>query len=128
MRILLDTHIFLWYISDDPRLSPRVKDAIELAANQVFFSAVSLWEAMIKYRLGRLPLPAPPEEYLPAQRERHQIETLVLDEASVSVLAQLPLHHRDPFDRMIICQALANDMIVATVDPAFQAYPVRLFH
>lgn len=125
MRILLDTHIFLWYISDDRRLPLRIKEAIESPANEVFLSVVSLWEIIIKHGLGRLPLPAPPERYIPAQRERHQIESLALDEASVAVLAQLPSHHRDPFDRIIVCQALAHDMTIATVDSAVRAYPAK---
>ncbi|MFN3762990.1 MAG: type II toxin-antitoxin system VapC family toxin [Anaerolineae bacterium] len=126
MRLLLDTQAFLWFISGDQRLSSRVVDMIRDLDNEVYLSVVSLWEAMIKYQLGKLPLPQPPEVYLPVQRQRHQIAALPLDEASVCQLANLPSVHRDPFDRMLICQALAHDLIIVTADEIFQAYPVSV--
>lgn len=73
MRLLLDTQVFLWFISGDTRLSPAARDRIQAPENEVYLSAVSLWEAIVKYQLGKLPLPHPPEQYLPEQRERHQI-------------------------------------------------------
>lgn len=89
-------------------------------------SAVSLWEAIIKHALGKLPLPQPLESYLPAQRARHQIASLPLDEASVCHLATLPLVHRDPFDRMLVCQAIEHKLTIITVDEVFRAYPASL--
>jgi PIN domain nuclease of toxin-antitoxin system len=127
MRLLLDTHIFLWYISGDPKLTPLARDAIRNQNNYVFLSIVSLWEAIVKHQLGKLNLPSPPEKYLPEQRERHQIASLNLDEASVIRLAQLTPLHRDPFDRMLICQAIELDMTIVTVDIAISAYPVKVF-
>lgn len=124
MRILLDTHIFLWFISGDTRLSTNIRDAIRNCDNEVYLSSVSVWEAIVKYQLGKLPLPKPPETYLPKQRNIHQISSLSLDEASVVQLAKLPLLHRDPFDRMLICQALQNGLTIATVDAAVRAYSV----
>jgi len=106
MKILLDTHIFLWYISKDKQLPESICDAIRNPDNEVYLSVISLWEAIIKYQLGKLPLPEPPETYLPRQRDLHQISSLNLNESSVAQLAQLPNLHRDPFDRMLICQAL----------------------
>jgi PIN domain nuclease of toxin-antitoxin system len=126
MKILLDTHIFLWFISGDARLSANVRDAIRDPNNQVYLSVVSVWEAIVKYQLGKLPLPEHPETYLPKQRDIHQIASLALDENSVVELAKLPPLHRDPFDRMLICQALHNDLIMATVDSTVRAYPVRV--
>lgn len=126
MRILLDTHIFLWFISGNPRLSANVRDTIRILDNEVYLSSVSVWEATVKYQLGKLPLPEPPEIYLPKQRNIHQISSLPLDESSVLQLAQLPLLHRDPFDRMLICQALQNGLTIATVDAAIRAYPVSV--
>lgn len=126
MRILLDTHIFLWFISGDTQLSTDVRDAIRDPDNEVYLSAISVWEAIVKYQLGKLPLPEHPETYLPKQRDLHQIASLVLDEISVVQLAKLPLLHRDPFDRMLICQALRNDLTIATVDSAVRAYPVSV--
>jgi PIN domain nuclease of toxin-antitoxin system len=124
MRILLDTHIFLWFISGDTHLSIEHRDAIRDPDNAVYLSAVSVWEAIVKYQLGKLSLPEPPEIYLPKQRELHQIASLALDESSVVSLAKLPSLHRDPFDRMLICQALQNSLIIATVDKAVRAYSV----
>ena len=124
MRLLLDTHIFLWYISGDKKLADKAKDTISDPANEVYLSVVSLWEALIKYRLGRLPLPKAPEAYLPEQRERHKISSMPLDEASVKQLGQLPPLHRDPFDRMLVCQAMEHNLTLVTVDPAIWAYSI----
>ncbi len=96
MKILLDTHIFLWFISGDTKLSTDVRDAIRDPGNEVYLSTVSIWEAIVKYQLGKLPLPESPETYLPKQRELHQIGSLALDESSVVQLAKLPPLHRDP--------------------------------
>ncbi|MEL6775766.1 MAG: type II toxin-antitoxin system VapC family toxin [Cyanobacteria bacterium J06597_16] len=126
MKILLDTHIFLWFISGDTRLSTNVRNAICDPQNEVYLSTVSVWEVIVKYQLGKLPLPENPETYLPKQRDLHQITSLPLDENSVAKLAKLPPIHRDPFDRMLICQALQNDLTIATVDQAICAYPVDL--
>jgi PIN domain nuclease of toxin-antitoxin system len=126
MKILLDTHIFLWFISGDSRLSVDIRDAIRNTDNEVYLSAVSLWESIIKYQLGKLPLPEPPQTYLPKQRDLHQIVSLAVEEKSVAQLAKLPPLHRDPFDRMLICQALQNGLAIATVDVAIRAYSVSL--
>jgi PIN domain nuclease of toxin-antitoxin system len=126
VNILLDTHIFLWYISKDKRLPANWRDSIRNLDNQVFLSVVSLWEAIVKYQLGKLPLPDLPEVYLPAQRQKHQIASLDLDEGSVSHLRNLPPIHRDPFDRILICQALENDLMIATVDEQIIRYPIQV--
>ena len=126
MRLLLDTYIFLWFISADAQLPAAWRDSIRDPRNDVFLSVVSVWEAMVKYAIGKLPLPHPPEDYLPTQRVQHQMTSLPLDEASVRRLATLPSVHRDPFDRMLVCQALAHGLTVVTVDPVFRAYPAPL--
>jgi PIN domain nuclease of toxin-antitoxin system len=126
MRILLDTHIFLWFISGDSQLSTNVRDAIRDPDNEAYLSAISVWEAIVKYQLGKLPLPEHPETYLPKQRDLHQIASLALDEGSVIQLAKLPPLHRDPFDRMLICQALQNGLTIATVDTAVRAYSISV--
>ena len=126
MKILLDTHIFLWFISGDSRLSTDVRDAIRDPDNEIYLSVVSDWESIVKYQLGKLPLPEAPETYLPKQRNLHQIASLALDETSVAQLARLPPLHRDPFDRMLICQAVQNSLIIATVDSAVRAYSVSV--
>lgn len=124
MKILLDTHVFLWYISGDDRISPEMTQAIRRPENEVYLSVVSLWEVIIKYQLGKMPLPQSPEIYLPTQRQRHLFRSLEVDEASVKQLIQLQPLHNDPFDRLLICQALAHGMTIATVDNHILAYPV----
>src|SRR5438067_3423798 len=126
MQILLDTHIFLWFISGDNRLSDDVRDAVRDSANEVYLSVASVWEAIIKYQLGKLPLPQAPESYLPAQRKLHQIESLSIDEDCMKQLASLPLLHKDPFDRLLISQAKEYGMSLATVDPAIKAYAISI--
>jgi len=126
MKLLLDTHIFLWFISGDSRLPAGFRDSICDPDNTVFLSVVSLWEAIIKFQLGKLPLPEPPEIYLLKQRERHLITSLPVDESSVAELARLPSLHRDPFDRLLICQAIRHGLMILTVDQAIQAYPVSI--
>jgi PIN domain nuclease of toxin-antitoxin system len=126
MRLLLDTHIFLWFINGDTRLPGVWREGIRDANNDVYVSVVSLWEALVKHRLGKLPLPEPPERYLPTQRARHQLSSLSLDEASVQHLATLPSAHRDSFDRMLVCQALEHGLTIVTVDPVFRAYPALI--
>jgi len=124
MKILLDTHIFLWYLSGDARLSEPVRGVIQDINNDVFLSVVSIWEIVIKHRLGKINLPSEPSTYLIHQRQLHQIESLQLDEGSISKLTNLPDIHRDPFDRMLICQAQYHDMTIATVDATICRYPV----
>ena len=126
MKILLDTHVFLWFISGDSRLPTAFRDSIRDPNNEIALSVVSLWEAIIKNQLGKLPLPKPPELYLPDQRQRHGISNLPVDEASVVRLASLSPLHRDPFDRLLICQALEHGMTFATVDGTLKSYPVPM--
>jgi len=124
MRLLLDTHVFLWYISADTRLSAEVRDAIRDPANEVHLSAASIWEAVIKFALGKLPLPVPPAEFLPAQRQAHRIQDLPVDEGAMPHLAKLPSLHRDPFDRMLVAQSLQHGLMLASDDDQVRQYPV----
>ena len=124
MRLLLDTHVFLWYITADPRLPATFRAAIQDPANEVYLSVVSIWEAVIKYQLGKLPLPDQPADYLPRQRDAHRIASLPIDEEVMRHLAKLPPLHRDPFDRLLVAQALQHGLTVATVDSEVAAYPV----
>jgi PIN domain nuclease of toxin-antitoxin system len=125
MKLLLDTCTFLWMVSEPARLSPAAAAALRDPASDVFLSPVSAWEVSVKYALGRLPLPEPPERYVPRERERHRIAPLPLDEDAVLHLHRLPALHRDPFDRMLVCQALSRALTVVTPDEAIQRYPVR---
>ena len=126
MKILLDTHIFLWYLSDDPRLPIPFLAAILDPANEIYLSVASVWEAVVKYHTGKLPLPGPPDVFLPAERQAHGIASLAIDEGTMPHLAGLPLLHRDPFDRVLIAQALQHGLTVATVDADVATYPVPL--
>jgi PIN domain nuclease of toxin-antitoxin system len=127
MNLLLDTHVFLLFISGDERLPTAMRDVIRDPENEIYLSVISIWEAIVKHQIGKLSLPQPPEKYLPLQRDRHQIESLPLDENSVSQLAKLPFIHRDPFDRILICQAIEHGMAIVTVDEVILSYPVSLW-
>jgi PIN domain nuclease of toxin-antitoxin system len=126
MKLLLDLHIFLWYIAADPKLPAVYKAAIEDDSNEVNLSVVSVWEAVIKNMLGKLPFPSPPAEYLPEQRRLHNIASLVVDEGALLQLATLPPHHNDPFDRLLIAQVLQHGFTLLSVDAAVTAYPVPI--
>lgn len=126
MNILLDTHVFLWFIAGDARLPATYQSAIQDPANVVYLSVASIWEAVIKHQLGKLPLPASPAEYLPRQRSAHGIQSLGIDESVMVALAGLPPHHRDPFDRMLVAQTIQHGLVLATVDPAIGSYSVGI--
>ncbi|NIR51616.1 type II toxin-antitoxin system VapC family toxin [candidate division KSB1 bacterium] len=118
--------MFLWYITKDKRLAKGFRDSIRNIDNHVFLSVVSLWEVIVKYQPGKLSLPQPPESYLPMQRRRHQVSSLELDEASVAHLASLPNIHRDPFDRILVCQAIEHGLVFITVDEKLIKYPIQV--
>ena len=126
MKLLLDTSVFLWYIAGSRRLPTDIAAAVRAPENEVCLSVVSLWEILIKHNLGRLPLPEPAATYIPRQRERHCIESLPLVESAITHLAKLPDRHADPFDRMLICQAIEHDLTLVSSDRAIHAYPVRV--
>lgn len=123
MRLLLDTHTFLWYITNNPKLPRFACDAIRDKSNEAFLSVVSVWEIFVKYKIGKLRLPAPADEYIESRRTAHRIANLDVGLAAVSQLLSLPDFHRDPFDRMLICQALHDDLTIVTSDDIFHRYP-----
>jgi PIN domain nuclease of toxin-antitoxin system len=125
MRLLLDTCTFLWIVGGARDLSTRAREAFSDPANEVLLSAASAWEIAVKHRLGKLPLPAPPEEFVPAQRVAHGIEALPVDEEAALHVAKLPDLHHDPFDRMLIAQALVGGLMLVTPDDPIRQYPVR---
>ncbi|HJO39640.1 MAG: type II toxin-antitoxin system VapC family toxin [Vicinamibacterales bacterium] len=127
MNLLLDTTPFLWYITGSAVLPEQVVDAIRTPANDVALSVVSLREILLKHRLGRLDLPEEPGAYIPRQRERHQIAPLGLEEGTLTHLSKLPPHHGDPFDRLLIAQAIEHDLTIVTPDENIQKYPVKTF-
>ena len=125
MWILLDTCTFLWLLGDSPQLSARAREEFAGAENEVYLSAASAWEIAVKHRLGRLPLPAAPEDFVPVQRKAHGIEPLPVDEEAALHVARLPNLHRDPFDRMLVSQAVLHGLVVMTPDDAIRQYAVR---
>lgn len=125
MRLLLDTCTFLWLTEDAPSLSAAARAAFADPDNEIFLSAVSAWEISLKHQLGKLPLPDPPHVFVPQQRELHGVAPLPLGEPAPLQLSRLPQHHRDPFDRLLICQAIAEGLVLLTPDSEIQRYPVR---
>lgn len=126
MRILLDTCTFLWIITGDAELSSKAIELFINPDNEVYLSTVSEWEIALKIVLGRMQLPENPSQYIPEQREKHAISSLPLDEESALHLIRLPDIHKDPFDRMLICQALVHGYVILTPDVYIQRYPARV--
>jgi PIN domain nuclease of toxin-antitoxin system len=125
VKLLLDTCTFLWVVGDSPRLSRRARALFQSPDNEVFLSAASAWEIAIKHALGRLPLPDAPERFLPEMREGHGIEPLPIDEESALHISRLPALHRDPFDRLLVGQAIVHGLTILTPDPLVTQYPAR---
>lgn len=123
MRLLLDTCTFLWVASGDERLSQAAVLGVGDPANEVYVSAVSAWEIATKYTLGKLVLPEPPDTYIPKIREQHGLLPLPLDERAALSLCRLPALHRDPFDRMLVCQAIIGGLTIVTPDEDVRRYP-----
>lgn len=123
--MLLDTVTFLWILEDAVTLSPLARTALQDTDNLVFLSAASVWEIVVKHRLGKLPLPQAPETLIPQQRQLRGIESLPISEAATLRLRQLPDVHKDPFDRILACQSIEHDMTIVTPDVLLRAYPVR---
>ncbi len=124
MRLLLDTHAFLWFIDDDPRLSAKAKSLIESDAD-LLLSAASLWEIAIKVSLGKLTLAQPFASFLPEQLTKNAVEILPISLAHLGAVAALPFHHRDPFDRLLIAQAMVEQTAIVSADASFDAYSAR---
>jgi PIN domain nuclease of toxin-antitoxin system len=125
VRILLDTCTFLWLITDDTALPASARNVFLDPDNDVYLSAVSVWEIAVKHSLGKLPLPASPDRFIPSQRESHGITSLPLEEQAVLYLSKLPPLHRDPFDRVLVCQAIQHELTLLTPDPLLTQYAVR---
>lgn len=126
MRLLLDTHVWLWAIVEPGRLHPDVRRALEDEHRPVFLSAASSWEIAIKHRLGKLPLPLPPREFVESRLVRDRIRPLPVEHRHALEVAELPDHHRDPFDRLLVAQARLENLLLVTVDPALEPYDVSL--
>ena len=124
MRILIDTHAFLWYITDDDQLGKDAEKIISDGDNDVLLSVGSLWEIAIKHGLGKLTLEHPFGELMPRQLAVNNIEAFPITLPHLTAYVALPLHHRDPFDRLIIAQAQSENLPVVSKDAAFADYDV----
>ena len=125
MKLLLDSHAFLWFIAGDARLSRPARAAIEDPANAVHVSAASVWEIGIKNSLGKLPLGQPFDVLIPRELAGNGFAYLPIEVAQVAAGTRLPFHHYDPFDRLLIGQSVVEDMPLASRDSAFGPYAVR---
>ncbi|MFZ4655778.1 MAG: type II toxin-antitoxin system VapC family toxin [Caldilineaceae bacterium] len=125
MRFLLDTHTLIWFILDAPQLSPTAKRLIEDANNDIWVSTASLWEIAIKMSLGKLDMGAPFSALVPGQLTTNRIEILPITVAHLHHVAQLPFHHRDPFDRLLIAQSQVEEVSLLSRDATFDRYNVQ---
>ena len=125
MRVLVDTHALLWYLQADPNLSILAMNTLENKDNDVFVSIASLWEIAIKLGLGKLDIQRPFEN-LETDLQRLDIKILPIAFSDVQIYRSLPLHHRDPFDRILIAQSIGNNLIIITRDALFKPYSVEL--
>ena len=124
MKLLLDAHTFLWFVWDDPQLTNNAKELITNPANQKFVSAAIYWEIAIKMSIGKLDLG---EQYRPFMRReiaRNNFDILPISVDHAAAVSVLPFHHRDPFDRMLIAQAMVEQVPIVSGDTAFDAYPI----
>lgn len=123
MRLLLDTHTFLWFVLNDPQLSGSARAPIEDPANDILISPASYWEIAIKVRLRKLDLFAP-QDFMHRGIVGNDFEILSIEPKHTSLLTTLPLHHKDPFDRLLVVQALVEAMPIVSVDVALDPYGI----
>ena len=126
MRYLLDTHTFLWWVFDIPKLGPRAREIMASPSSELLLSAASAWEISIKWSLGRLQLAKPPAEFVPQQMAANNINPLVVEVAHALKVAELQRHHRDPFDRMLAAQALVEGLPILSSDDILTKYGVEV--
>jgi PIN domain nuclease of toxin-antitoxin system len=125
MRLLLDTCTFLWILTEPSKLPASALEAFQSPGNEVFLSAASGWEIALKYSIGKLPLPADPVRFVPAQREAHGIRSLEITEEAALHQSRLPTLHRDPFDRLLVSQSIVQELTVLTPDLLIAQYGCR---
>lgn len=126
MRYLLDTHCWLWWNIEPERLNQEAHQIISESGNELFLSTASAWEISIKHAIGRLRLPVPPKQYIPDRLYANQITGLPIGLEHVLHVNELPHHHRDPFDRVLIAQAIVEQLTLVTADDTLRQYDVKL--
>lgn len=125
MKLLLDTHVFIWFDSEPERLTPRVAELVSDSRHQLFLSLASVWEMQIKVQIEKLKLRVDLVKLIDEERFQNQISFLPITIEDILSLSHHPFHHRDPFDRMLIAQAARHDMQLLTDDSAFAMYPIK---
>lgn len=125
MRALLDTHAFIWWVTNDPQLSANARNLIADSGNILFLSVVSAWEIVIKNKLGKLTLPESVEQYIPTRLAINRFESLPIHMSHVLQVASLPNIHRDPFDRILIAQSQVENLPIVTIDRQITQYLVQ---
>lgn len=125
MKALLDTHTFLWAIAEERKLSRRAQQVFT-GPNDLWISVASFWEILIKVQIGKLPLPKPTGPYVVRKLAENRVDVLPLNLGHALRIESLPLHHRDPFDRILVAQCLEENLALVTADPVFENYPVKL--
>ena len=126
MKYLLDTVVWVWSVHSAERINKVGFDILESGDEEVYFSAASIWELSIKLRVGKLILPEPPARYIPKRLGQQGIRMLSVTPTHALRIYDLPTHHRDPFDRLLIAQALTEEMVILTADRAFEKYQTQL--
>lgn len=126
MKILLDTHIFLWALTEPKRLGENAKSLLKSRKNQLYLSAASSWEISIKAGLDKLPLPEPPDKYVSSRMVDLRVTPIDVKHYHTFIVYELPLHHRDPFDRLLIATAIAENIFFMSADQKFRHYDVNL--
>ncbi|MEA3439083.1 MAG: type II toxin-antitoxin system VapC family toxin [Chloroflexota bacterium] len=126
MKLLLDTHTFIWWITDNPQISPKIRRLMSDGSNEIFFSAASGWEIAIKARLGRLELNEDLSRFIPTQLSENAFSVLPIELSHTLHTYHLPYHHRDPFDRLLIAQSQLEKMPLASNDQLLAGYDVEL--
>lgn len=126
MKLLLDTHTFIWWDSEPAKLSTSALSACQDQANTLILSVVSVWEIQIKSQLGKLKLNLPLSEIIQSQRQMNNVQILTVELDHVLELQNLPYHHKDPFDRLLIAQTNVEDMLLVSGDSVFSEYPINL--
>jgi PIN domain nuclease of toxin-antitoxin system len=126
VRLLLDTHAFLWFIAGDAQLDEHARQMIEDMGNERYLSVASIWEITIKSSLGRLTVPTPPSILIRDHAWANAIDLLPLTPEHFDTLHTLPYHHQDPFDRLLIAQAMQEEMALISRDAAFDPYSVQI--
>ena len=127
MKFLLDTHVFLWWITDSPLISRKVRELMSEGSSDLFWSSASSWEIAVKYASGKLPLPDKPELFIPSELANNRISSLSITDDHSFEAGKLPIHHRDPFDRMLIAQSNLENMPLISSDQIISHYEVKIF-